>query len=108
MRSKKESVGALERLFNKSYVVKLEDLLNVLGVSSRVSAFRRLRLLNYVSSFTHAGSYYTIKEVCQFDRNGLWFYDGVGFSQDGTLRATIVRLVEQSERAKTQRDLEDQ
>jgi hypothetical protein len=58
-----------------------------------MSVFRRLKLLGYLSSFTHGGRYYALKEVARFDSWGLWFYRDVGFSRAGTLKATVVELI---------------
>jgi hypothetical protein len=50
----------------------------------------------YLSSYSHAGSYYTLRRIPRFDANGLWFHGEVRFSTHGTLRATIVVLVRKS------------
>jgi hypothetical protein len=36
----------------------------------------------------------------------LWRFEGIGFSRDGTLKATVRRLVETSEAGRTQHDLQ--
>jgi hypothetical protein len=41
---------------------------------SRRSLFRDLASLGYLTSFTHAGRYYTLADIPQFDERGLWFY----------------------------------
>jgi len=58
-----------------------------------MSIFRRLKEIGYFSSYTHAGRYYTLTNIPQFDDDGLWFYQEIGFSRFGTLKATIVELV---------------
>jgi len=70
-----------------------------------MSVFRRMREVEYLSSYTHTGRYYTLKSIPFFDDQGLWFHQGVGFSRWGTLKDTIVHLVEESEAGKTQREL---
>jgi hypothetical protein len=59
-----------------------------------MSIFRRLKEIGYFSSYTHAGSFYTLAYIPQFDDYGLWIYQGVGFSKEGTLKATVLKLIE--------------
>jgi hypothetical protein len=70
-----------------------------------MSIFRRLAVVGYLSSYTHTGRFYTLRSVPQFDADGLWRFEGIGFARDGTLKATVLRLVEKSEVGRTQREL---
>jgi hypothetical protein len=70
-----------------------------------MSVFRRLKAIGYRSSFNHAGRYYTLADVPQFDQRGLWFHRNAGFSCAGTLKATVVELVEGSAAGMTPKDL---
>ena len=90
------SAKALERLFRRFRVADLGTLYDALDTRSRMSVFRRLRQLGYLSSYTHAGRYYTLADIPRFDEYGLWFYEGVGFSRSGSLKATAVNVVETS------------
>lgn len=51
----------------------MSDLCEVIGSSSRMTVFRRLREIEYVSIYTHAGRYYTIYDIARFDSDGVWF-----------------------------------
>ena len=73
-----------------------------------MTVFRRLRDLNYLSSFSHAGRYYTLPHIPHFNAHGLWFYETVCFSRYGPLKATLVQLVERSTAGKTHEELEKQ
>jgi len=73
-----------------------------------MTVFRRLQKLNYLSSYTHAGRYYTLAEIAQFDRTGLWFYDDIGFSEKCSLKNTIDHLVDTCDAGKFHRELEKQ
>ena len=99
------SAKALGRLFRRVRVVDIQELFRVLETDSRMSVFRRLRDVGYRSSYTHNGRYYTLECSPQFDANGLWFYKGIGFSQAGTLKSTLVQLVDESEAGKTHGEL---
>jgi len=70
-----------------------------------MSIFRRLKEIGYFSSYTHTGRYYTLADIPQFDDYGLWNHQGIGFSQFGTLRATIVQLVNKSPTGHTHMEL---
>jgi len=97
---------ALRRLFRRERVVELDALFRVLQTRSRMSVFRRLREVGYLTSYTHAGRYYTLAEVPEFDEHGLWYHRGVGFSQTGTLKETLAEDVPASEAGRTHAELE--
>jgi len=96
---------ALIRLFQRQSVADLATLSAALKTSSRMSVFRRLSALGHLSSCSHAGRYYTLPDIPQFNPDGLWQYQGVCFSRDGSLKATVERLVEQSEAGRTHPEL---
>jgi hypothetical protein len=98
---------ALFKMFRKSYVVNLDDLFRVLETNSRMSVFRRLKDINYLTSFTDAGRYYTLPDIPAFDSMGLWFYRNVGFSRAGTLKSTVIQIVHSSEAGMTPKELLD-
>ena len=90
----------VEKLFRKRRVVTMSDLCEVVGSSSRMTVFRRLREIEYVSSYTHAGRYYTLYDIARFDSDGIWFYDDIGFSQNGSLKNTVTYLVHNGDAGK--------
>jgi len=94
MLDKADSIKALKRLFRRFPVADLETLSRTLDTKSRMSIFRRLRDFGYFSSYTHAGRFYTLAHIPQFDAYGLWIHQGIGFSKEGTLKATVLKLVE--------------
>lgn len=60
------------------------------------SARRFLAKIGYYSSFTHNGRWYTLASIPHFKQDGLWFHQKIGFSREGSLTRTLVRLTEQS------------
>jgi hypothetical protein len=98
----------IENLLRKHRVVTISDLGEVIGSSSRMTVFRRLRQIEYVTSYTHAGRYYTLYDIARFDSDGIWFYDDIGFSQNGSLKNTVTYLVDRSDAGKFHFDLERQ
>ena len=105
MLSKHESAKTLQRLFRRSRVVEIDALYRTLKTRSRMSVFRRLRHFNYLTSYSHAGGFYTLTEIPRFDENGLWRYGDIGFSKAGTLKNTIAHLVDVGDAGRTQGEL---
>lgn len=99
------SENALRSFFRKHHIAEIAELFRLLETRSRMSVFRRLKAMGYRSSFNHAGRYYTLADVPQFDPWGLWFHRNVGFSCAGTLKATVVKLVESSASGMTPKEL---
>jgi hypothetical protein len=96
----------LRTLCRSHKVVVLEKLLEALETRSRMSVFRRLREVGYCSSYTHAGRYYTLRDVPRFDEHGLWLFGDIGFSRAGTLKDTLVVEVERSPAGRTHAELQ--
>ena len=97
---------ALEKLFHRKSVVTLSDVQRVLNVTSRTTVLKVLRDAGYVSSYSHAGRHYTLRRIPKFDARGLWFHGEIRFSAHGTLRATVVVLVNQAPAGHTHDELE--
>lgn len=83
-------------LFKKFRVLELPQLQKLLHGRSKRSVFRDLREAHSMTSYTHGGRYYTLKKILRFDERGLWQFNDIGFSQYGTLRATIEHWVNHS------------
>jgi hypothetical protein len=79
-------------------IATLPELKEALGTNAGLTVFRKLKLLDYLSSYTHRGRYYALRETARFDDAGLWSHDAVWFSRHGTLVATIESFVNQAPR----------
>ena len=77
-------------------VCTFEQIAGALGTQSRVTVFRKLAEVPYVTSYSHRGKYYALKSSCQFDAAGLWSHQGIWFSAHGTLLDTCEQFVEQA------------
>ena len=97
--------AALHRLFARQPIASLDELRAALGTRSRTTVFRVVRSVGYRTSFSHAGRYYTLEHIPKFDARGLWFCREVGFSSHGTLRATVITLVDRSDAGCTHEEL---
>ncbi len=107
MQTKNEkAISLIKKFYKKRKHAQLADLSIVLGTQSRMSIFRKMRQLNYISSYTHKGKYYTIPDAIHFDEHGLWIHESIGFSEHGNLKQTITALIESSYNGKTQSELQ--
>jgi len=102
------TLKSLKDLFLKKNVLDIQDVMNAVNATSRMTAYRYLKKLDYFSSYTHARQFYTLKSIPEFDKDGLWHYGEIGFSKYGTLTDTIIHLVNDSKNGKTNSDLEKQ
>ena len=98
----------LEGFIKSRRVVEMRDLLEVIQSTSRMTVFRRLRGISYLCSYSHAGRYYTHRDIARFNVDGLWFYGDIGFSQNGSLKKTVTFLVNKSDVGRFHADLEKQ
>lgn len=96
MRSAEFSAQELERILKERTTCTFEELAGALGTQSRMTVFRKLVVLSYVTSYSHRGKYYALRLSCEFDADGLWGHRGVWFSADGTLLNTSRRFVEEA------------
>ena len=103
----RSSAERLRALFRRHLVVAMVAIRQALPDRSRRSLFRDLSALEYLSSYNHAGSYYTLPDIPQFDENGLWRHQGVLFSRHGTLKATVERMVEEAGDGQTHQELQE-
>lgn len=99
-------LSALKKLFERKPVVLLEELCSTLGTASRTTIFRILSRVGYRTSFNYAGRYYTLKDIPQFDTQGIWYYQHIGYSAYGTLRQTLVHFIEHSPAGQTHQELQ--
>lgn len=98
----------LENFIKNRRVVEMRDLFEVVQTNSRMTVFRRLSGVEYLCSYTHAGRYYTLFDIARFDSDGIWFYDDIGFSQNGSLKKTVTYLVDNGDGGKFHSDLQRQ
>ena len=88
----------LRSLLLHNKVATLAELKQALGTSVDVTVFRKLKALDYLTSYSHRGRFYTLREIARFDDKGLWSQADVCFSQACTLLATAETFVNRSPR----------
>lgn len=94
MPSYADAVQCMRRFFTHQKVAKITAIKESLKTSSRTTVFRLLSKIGYQTSYSHAGSYYTLGDIPKFDADGLWSYRGALFSKHRTLRATILHRID--------------
>jgi hypothetical protein len=97
MRTEKYQLNALQRFFRKEKIATLEQVTQAFGDPARCTVFRKLTQLQYLSSYSHRGKYYTLKTVARFNSEGLWSYKLVWFSRFGNLLDTCEQFVRRSD-----------
>lgn len=61
----------LRSLLLRSKIATIEELKQALGTAVDVTVFRKLKPLDYLTSYSHRGRYYTLREIARFDDKGL-------------------------------------
>lgn len=92
--------------FRQKKVITIEQLVELLR-SSVITARRRLKRWKTYTSFNNNGRYYTLPDIPDFDRNGIWKYQTILFSRYGNLKQTIIQLVKQSKAGLSAREIAD-
>lgn len=107
MKTPKYHLKAIKRFFDQNKIATLDQLQKALGNPSRCTVFRKLDELQYMSSYSHRGKYYTLKSIARFDNQGLWNFSSVWFSRFGNLLQTSEALVHRSDAGYSAAELKD-
>ena len=97
----------LFKCLKKRKIASMGELKEVLGTRVDKTVARKLKKLSCLTSYSHRGKYYALKDVATFDENGLWIYHSVCFSMYGTLLNTVNSFVEKSEAGYCAHELDD-
>jgi hypothetical protein len=95
----------IQSLLQTHTVMTVQQLRQVFDGRARSSVFRDLKQLDLITSYSHAGQYHTLTSCAHFDQHGLWFFNTIGFATDGTLKATLPRLISEAEAGMTHKEL---
>jgi hypothetical protein len=107
MRPERYDLESLIILLRQRKIATMEDLKQALGTSADATVFRKLAGLEYRTSYSHRGRYYTLDEIARFDELGLWSFRQVWFSRFGTLVSTVEALVVAADAGYDAAELED-
>ena len=107
MRTERYLLRDVERFLERHKIATLGELQRVLGDPTERTVFRKLRGLDYVSSYSHRGKYYTLHSIARFNAEGLWTCQSVWFSRFGNLVETSKAFVDRSEAGYSARELRE-
>lgn len=93
--------------FKRHKIATLDQLKKALGNPQQRTIFRKLKSLDYLSSYSHRGMYYTLQSITVFNDDGLWSYRSVWFSRFGSLLDTAKAFIENSEAGYTAVELQE-
>lgn len=94
MRPIRFALPPLLDLFERLRAVTMPEMKAALGTGVDVTVFRKLATLDYQTSYSHRGAFYTLQSIPRFDAQGLWCGRGAWFSRQGTLLDTAATLVD--------------
>lgn len=97
MKTHQYHLMALKAFLSKHKVATIEQLGTALGNPARCTIFRKLSELDYLSSYSHRGKYYTLRSVARFTAQGLWRFRSAWFSRFGNLLETVEAFVQRSD-----------
>jgi hypothetical protein len=63
---------SLRKLLLHAKIATMPDLKRALGTGVGLTVFRKLKELDYVTSYSHGGRFYTLREIARFGADGLW------------------------------------
>jgi len=107
MNKPKYHLQALMQFFEQHKIATLDQLREALGNPARCTVFRKLGDLQYLSSYSHRGKYYTLRSIARFSEQGLWSFRAVWFSRFGNLLQTCEAFVHQSDAGYSASELKD-
>lgn len=107
MNTPKYQLKDIRQFFGEHKIATLDQLRAALGDPARCTVFRKLGKLQYLSSYSHRGKYYTLTSIARFTLQGLWNFKSVWFSKFGNLLQTAEAFVRNSEAGYTASELKD-
>lgn len=101
-----EKIKNVAKYLEKIKIFTIDQLVSSLNCSTP-SARLKIKQYKAYTSYNHNGRYYTMPRVPRFDKNGLWRYKGIRFSKHGTLKNTVVHLVNNAQAGLTGKQIGD-
>jgi hypothetical protein len=96
MASIKINESKLKELLNTNKIATLAELKATLNTNSTMTVFRKLKQLDYISSYSHRGKYYSLFDIADFNNYGIWAHQSVWFSKYGNLIETVKDFIDNS------------
>src|ERR1700730_680252 len=96
MRPLSLSPVSLRKLLLHDRIATLPDLKRALGTDVDLTVFRKLKQLDYLTSYSHRGRFYTLPEIAHFGADGVCSAEPAWSSRHGTLLATAEAFIRNS------------
>lgn len=107
MNTPKYFIKTIEKVLKDRKIATFDQLKAALGNPARCTIFRKLAEMEYLSSYSHRGKYYTLRSIAKFNALGLWQCRSVWFSRFGSLIDTAEALVHRSDTGYTATELKN-
>jgi hypothetical protein len=107
MNKNRYHIQNIKDYFDSHKIATLDQLKAECGGPARATLFRKLAQLDYLSSYSHRGKFYTLQSIARFTKFGVWSCRSVWFSRFGNLIQTAEALVTQSEAGYSATELDD-
>jgi hypothetical protein len=105
MKNKSIDSELLLSCLNDKKIMTIDELKSILRTRCRMTVFRKLAMLGYISRYSHSGKYYSLKNIARYNKYGIWSYMSALFSKNGTLKKTIEFLIGRSTQGYTASEL---
>ena len=89
MKTEQFKADKLANLLHERTIATMDELKAALGTDVYLTVLRKLQKLGYISSCSHGGQYYSLKESAEFDDNGLWRFGPALFSRHGNSHGAL-------------------
>jgi hypothetical protein len=89
------TLESIENHFHEKRVLTLQSLAGLLSVSVR-TVQRVISSLSAIRSYDHNGRYFSLEKLARFNSMGIWEYKDIHFSKFGTLKNTLVAIINNS------------
>ncbi len=92
---REERLRSIFTVLEELKVFTLDEVVSTLSCSIP-NARLKLKQWGSYTSYNQNGRYYALPTVPYFDKNGLWYFEDIFFSQYGNLKKTIIHLIERA------------
>ena len=76
-------IDRLRGLFAKRLIATMDMLKKTVGTVADLTVFRKLRELDYCTSYSHRGRFYTLRELAEFDETACGGFGPSAFQVEG-------------------------
>lgn len=90
-----DTLQSIENHFIAKNVLTLQNLSQYFNVSVR-TVQRMIIPVDTIRSYDHNGRYFSLEKLARFNSMGIWEYNNIHFSRFGTLKNTLVTIINNS------------